>query len=444
MSTYFRSTLFVSLLILLSAPVVRAQQWMDPADADPCPVQRRLTTDAGLYERAGKGSSSDGLLVEFYTTSPTIRVRITADGAISSGIDLFATDCDGVTRPCRETMVAGDLITFSKPETKSTHKYGDRCRLYLPLGVTVTSLQVGVDEGAYFDWLPDRVERPILVCLPAERGVSPAETRAARLERELDIPVIAVPEGLSKEEMMKSRPRLILTGETKDLVSEEREALGLPTKWVCPPVTQSRDRASYVWERRHNEVILRNRTAKPSVLVLGNSIMHYWSGLPASQHHRGDDSWSKLFGDRVVTNMGFGWDRVENLNWRLTHGELDDCDPEVILLAIGTNNLSTGDDNRHIALGIAETAALIRRMKPKAQLYVLGVLPRKDMMSRIRPLNMLTESLISVIPGATFIDVSEGLTEDGKLIDTLFRDGLHPNADGYRILGDNIARQVDL
>lgn len=444
MSTYFRSTLLVSLIVLLSAPVVRAQQWMDPANADPCPVQRRLTSDAGLYERAGKGSSSDGLLVEFYTTSPTIRVRITADGAFSSGVDLFATDCDGVTRPCRETMVAGDIITFTKPETKSTHKYGDRCRLYLPLGVMVTSLQVGVDEGAYFDWLPDRVERPILACLPVERGVSPSETRAARLERELDIPVIAVPEGVSKEEMMKSRPRLILTGEAKDLASEAREALGLPTKWVCPPVTQSRDRASYVWERRHNEVILRNRTAKPSVLVLGNSIMHYWSGLPASQHHRGDDSWSKLFGDRVVTNMGFGWDRVENLNWRLTHGEIDDCDPEVILLAIGTNNLSAGDDNQHIALGIAETAALIRRMKPKAQLYVLGVLPRKDMMSRIRPLNMLTESLISVIPGATFIDVSEGLTEDGKLIDALFRDGLHPNADGYRILGDNIARRVDL
>lgn len=444
MRTCFRSTLLGPLLVLLSAPVVLAQQWMDPADADPCPVQRRLTTDAGLYERAGKGSGSGGLLVEFYTTSPTIRVRITADGAISSGIDLFATECDGVTRPCRETMVAGDLITFTKPKTKSTHKYGDRCRLYLPLGVTVTSLQVGVDEGAYFDWLPDRVERPILVCLPSERGVSPAETRAARLERELDIPVIAVPEGMSKEEMMKSRPRLILTGEAKDLASEAREALGLPTKWVCPPVTQSRDRASYAWERRHNEVILRNRTAKPSVLVLGNSIMHYWSGLPASQHHRGDDSWSKLFGDRVVTNMGFGWDRIENLNWRLTHGELDDCDPEVILLAIGTNNLSSGDDNRHIALGIAETATLLRRMKPKAQLYVLGVLPRKDMMSRIRPLNMLTESLISVIPGATFIDVSEGLTEDGKLIDTLFRDGLHPNADGYRILGDNIARQVDL
>ena len=444
MRTCFRSTLLVSLLVLLSTPVVRAQQWMDPADADPCPVQRRLTTDAGLYERAGKGSGSDGLLVEFYTTSPTIRVRISADGAFSSGVDLFATDCDGVTRPCRETMVAGDLITFTKPKTKSTHKYGDLCRLYLPLGVTVTSLQVGVDEGAYFDWLPDRVERPILVRLPSERGVSPSETRAARLERELDIPMIAVPEGFSKEEMMKSRPRLILTGETKDLVSEAREALGLPTKWVCPPVTQSRDRASYVWERRHNEVILRNRTAKPSVLVLGNSIMHYWSGLPASHHHRGDDSWSKLFGDRVVTNMGFGWDRVENLNWRLTHGELDDCDPEVILLAIGTNNLSAGDDNQHIALGIAETAALIRRMKPKAQLYVLGVLPRKDMMSRIRPLNMLTESLISVIPGATFINVSEGLTEDGKLIDALFRDGLHPNADGYRILGDNIARQVDL
>ncbi len=228
MRTCFRSTLLVSLLVLLSTPVVRAQQWMDSADADPCPVQRRLTTDAGLYERAGKGSGSDGLLVEFYTTSPTIRVRITADGAISSGVDLFATDCDGVTRPCRETMVAGDLITFTKPETKSTHKYGDRCRLYLPLGVTVTSLQVGVDEGAYFDWLPDRVERPILVCLPAERGMSPSKTRTARLERELDIPVIAVPEGFSKEEMMKSRPRLILTGEAKDLVSEAREALGLP------------------------------------------------------------------------------------------------------------------------------------------------------------------------------------------------------------------------
>lgn len=468
-SKYLKLPLLSLLLMTLAGTTMKGQKWLDPSEAtDVAPIQRRLTTDDGLYKSAGADSMSDGLLVEFYTASPTIRVRLTADGAYPSGIDLYATDCHGATIKCRQTSVAGDVITFDKPVRPSTHKQGDRCRLYLPLGVTVKSLHIVIDGDASLLWLPDRLERPILTVLPRERGKAPSETRSALLERALDIPVLTLPEEVDSRLLSKSSPRLLIVDSSisperlselskgiscpvvrvasgQDLVPVVVSELRLKQDWVCPPVTQSRDMASYVWEKRHNEVVLRNRTTKPEVLVMGNSIMHYWSGLPASQHHRGDDSWEKLFGDHTATNMGFGWDRIENLNWRLIHGELDDCDPKVILLAIGTNNISAGDDNERIARGIAETAALIRERKPGARLYVCGILPRKGEEGRVRALNMLTESLISVIPGATFIDISEGLTgPDGAIKSSLYRDGLHPTGEGYRIIGANLGRLVTL
>lgn len=471
------------LLGLMSLPS-GAQQWIDPAEAeDFCPVQRRLTDDGGPYEQAGPGSGSEGLLLEFYTTSPTIRVQLSSATPSPMVLDLYATDCHGTVRRCEEVSsstsssesageerryASSTEVVFRREMTKSTHHFGDRCRLYLPLRSQVTSLRIGIEEGASFTWVPDRLERPILALLSDVEGAShPSETPAAELERALDIPVICMPAETEERWLTTGTPRLILlegagaevradrlrsqlscpvlvVDPADDLVEQVSEVLDLKREWICPPRTQSRDMASCMWEERHRQIIRRNQSVDPDVLVIGNSIMHYWSGLPASQHHRGDDSWAKLFDGHVVTNMGVGWDRIENLNWRLIHDELSGCRPQTILLAIGTNNISAGDDNDHIARGIIETAELIRELQPQARLYVMGILPRRGGEEQVEEINALTQDLLADRPDITYIDGSEGLTREGKLDETLFRDGLHPNTAGYALLAATLSRHLDL
>jgi len=51
-------------------------------------------------------------------------------------------------------------------------------------------------------------------------------------------------------------------------------------------------------------------------------------------------AWNHCFAGFEVTNLGFGWDRTENVLWRLDHGELDGIKPRVIIIKIGTNNTS--------------------------------------------------------------------------------------------------------
>ena len=97
--------------------------------------------------------------------------------------------------------------------------------------------------------------------------------------------------------------------------------------------TQNRD--SYNWKERHEAILKLNQERSPEFVLIGNSITHYWSGEPAAPAARGKESWSALFKGKKVTNLGFGWDRIENGLWRIYHGELDGYDAKKIFLMMG-------------------------------------------------------------------------------------------------------------
>ena len=118
------------------------------------------------------------------------------------------------------------------------------------------------------------------------------------------------------------------------------------------PTRQFRD-GSYDWTLRHNEVMRQNRTTDPEILMIGNSITHGWQW---------DASWEKMFKGRRVTNMGFGSDRIENVYWRIFHGELEGCKPSTICLQIGINNLAKGEREEDIASGIVVLHKSLKRL----------------------------------------------------------------------------------
>ncbi|GAB3906950.1 SGNH/GDSL hydrolase family protein [Larkinella knui] len=197
------------------------------------------------------------------------------------------------------------------------------------------------------------------------------------------------------------------------------------------PRTQTRDSRIYDWQTRHHEILARLKTNPPRIVYMGNSITHYWGGEPVAPRAAGADSWKAVMEPLGVQNMGYGWDRIENVLWRVYHGELDGYSAAQVLLMIGTNNLQL-NSNEEITAGLKFLIQAIKVRQPTAEIVLIGILPRRNEEKRLATLNedlaqMAGEANIRFAqPGTVF------LKPDGTIDETLFGDGLHPNAEGYR------------
>lgn len=200
---------------------------------------------------------------------------------------------------------------------------------------------------------------------------------------------------------------------------------------VYVPCRQRREPDSYEWNVRHESVLEHVRTQQPEIVMMGNSITHYWGGEPYDKRRAGQQAWNKLFHGRKVINMGFGWDRIENLLWRIEHGELDGFKAGKISILIGTNNLDTDSDER-IVRGIRQVVAAARLRQPEASINVCAILPRKGMEERIAGINRMLRQWVEADTSLTWTDATTVLTDkEGYIRAELFPDGLHPNNKGY-------------
>lgn len=204
------------------------------------------------------------------------------------------------------------------------------------------------------------------------------------------------------------------------------------------PVTQRREPNNYEWQKRHREVLSLNETNHPKAIIIGNSITHFWGGLPTSSIQSGKESWNKYMQPAGFNNLGYGYDRIENVLWRIYHGELDGYQAEKIVLMIGTNNLYTDSEN-DIVEGLRFLLSAIKTRQPKADIKVMGILPRRDGEKKVITINKMIRQMVKH-EGYRFVDASAPLLQkDGKINEKLFRDGLHPNEDGYMKIAGIIA-----
>jgi lysophospholipase L1-like esterase len=200
---------------------------------------------------------------------------------------------------------------------------------------------------------------------------------------------------------------------------------------------------SYDWYARHETVLAARKTADPEVVLIGDSITHFWAGEPAAKTCNGPKAWKHAFGDRRVLNLGFGWDRTQNVLWRLDHGEFDGLGPRVVVINIGTNNFTTtrnATENTpaEVAEAIRVICDRVRAASPKSRVVVMGVFPRgrkaeDPYRAKITALNALLAAWAQKAD-VTFLDVgAKMLAADGSIPPAVMRDACHPTEQGYAI-----------
>jgi lysophospholipase L1-like esterase len=210
---------------------------------------------------------------------------------------------------------------------------------------------------------------------------------------------------------------------------------------------------SYDWYARHEAVLNIKDQINPEIVMIGDSITHFWAGPPQAHIQHGPQSWKQLFGARRVLNLGFGWDRTQNVLWRMDHGEFDCLHPRYVVLNIGTNNFSStahaqANTPAQVAEGIRAILIRVRSKSPESRIIVMGVLPRGAKASdpfraKITELNRLLADL-GKAPGITLLDVgAQFLQADGEIPRALMSDFCHPTERGYALWAAALKSRLD-
>jgi lysophospholipase L1-like esterase len=184
-------------------------------------------------------------------------------------------------------------------------------------------------------------------------------------------------------------------------------------------------------------------SAKPSdILFDGDSITNRWETT-------GREVWEAQFAGRSA-DFGIEGDRTENLLWRLSKGQVSGVSPRLVVLMIGTNNVSRNNADE-IAAGVEEIVKQYEDLCPSAHILLMAIFPRGRSTSDPNRLKVssVNEDLRIWSENAkdsrlSFLDIGKQLiTKDGDISPDMMPDMLHPTLIGYRIWADAIAPYVE-
>lgn len=207
-------------------------------------------------------------------------------------------------------------------------------------------------------------------------------------------------------------------------------------------VTQRREPDVYEWKERCSAILEECRRKNPDVVVMGNSLIHQWGGVEGFRISRDSESWINSFDTSKTVNMGCGWDKIENVLWRVYNGALDGYNAKRVILMIGTNNIGL-DSNEDIAVGIGMLLDIIKQRQPSADITLIGILPRKNQLDKVLAVNPLLAK-IAKDKSVKFLELSSMFMKDSKSIDEscFMSDGLHLNQTGYRKLSSALKNSL--
>ena len=195
---------------------------------------------------------------------------------------------------------------------------------------------------------------------------------------------------------------------------------------------------SYDWYKRHDQKKADAAKDQYELIFIGDSITHSF------EEGSGAKVWKNYYSSRKPLNLGFGWDRTQNVLWRLQNGEFANQKPKMVVLEIGTNNLSGTANARQnttdeIAEGIKMICGLVLEKTPETHIVIMGVFPRawanSYYMSEIRVLNKKLKDIYAGNPKIEVLDIFDSfIGPDGQLKEgTMLNDRTHPSEAGYQL-----------
>lgn len=213
------------------------------------------------------------------------------------------------------------------------------------------------------------------------------------------------------------------------------------------PADQARPRSDRNSELAHAQLLEKARKGGIDVYFEGDSITRRW-GASDWQYRDLLANWKANFLGWNAADFGWGGDTVQNILWRLQHGELDGVHPKIIVLLAGTNNLrgAPGADNEpevtEVTGGIRAILGVMREKSPNSTIVLMGITARKDSRggtALVPTINRINNQLAKLADGRTirYLNINAKLAQpDGTLFDGMTVDGLHLSVKGYQVWAD--------
>jgi len=202
------------------------------------------------------------------------------------------------------------------------------------------------------------------------------------------------------------------------------------------------------WMSSHESFVQQAKQGNIDLLFLGDSITAGWFW-----GNGGINIWKKCYAPRHAANFGIGWDRTQNVLWRIENGELDGIKPRAVVLLIGTNNCGYEDNGKprnttpEIIEGISAIVRELRTRLPDTKILLFGIFPRGEKNDPVREQVKAVNAGIAKLDDGKmvkFMDIgSRFLAPDGTLSRDIMPDLLHPNEKGYQIWADALAGPLD-
>ena len=216
------------------------------------------------------------------------------------------------------------------------------------------------------------------------------------------------------------------------------------------------NRPAYDWFERHQSRVELARKTNPQIVFIGDSITHGWE----ANDRRGDakGTFDRWFGKYSTLNLGFGWDRIQNVLWRLEHGEMDRTNPKVVVIHIGTNNTAPGyrynaapNPPGEVADGILAVCRKVRDLAPNARIVLMKVFPRGKTSAdpyrgKVAAVNAELDRKLADFHDnkLTVLDMYDKFVDkDGNISLDLTIDYLHPTAKGYDLWAEALAPLIE-
>ena len=193
----------------------------------------------------------------------------------------------------------------------------------------------------------------------------------------------------------------------------------------------------------HEQLVEKAKQGSIDVYFVGDSITRRW-GASDPQYRPLLENWKTNFFGWNAANFGWGADRIENILWRLQHGELEGVNPKVIVLLAGINNVGNqpGDAEKvtDITRGLKAVVDVCQAKAPNATLILTAIFPRNDNLAVIPTINRINQNLSRLADGkrVRYLDINNKLADkEGRLFPGMMNaDQLHPTLKAYQVWAD--------